>query len=354
MKSQYLNIPSSGRFCNHTWIVWFQCSFAGWSTQRSTSSFSAGTLRKTKTFLTEKKIWNPGREKVCSSKREVTRIIQVSPFSFPPCNKHRGGGGRRRWRWDGRWEQSLRLEPEEMFSCSTWCSCKCLSGRALACAAPNPQGDPLPCRMGSEGIWHPGVGSNCRGLHVRDGSPPQRACTIPHQLFEWQEGSGEEHHLLDSVKICTLGLPTAPWAISEAADVGVVEEDLGQQQAGAGGGLQRLCNPGGGGVHWARSLPWIHPRNTGLRFQQISAQEPADLVSREPIVILQLEIVFRYDAIGTLADSVGHHLNKPEYINLLMPPLIQKWNVLKDEDKDLFPLLECLSRSQILFNIDPF
>ena len=60
-KSQYLNIPSSGRFCNHTWIVWFQCSFAGWSTQRSTSSFSAGTLRKTKMFLTEKKIWSPGR-----------------------------------------------------------------------------------------------------------------------------------------------------------------------------------------------------------------------------------------------------------------------------------------------------
>jgi hypothetical protein len=23
-----------------------------------------------------------------------------------------------------------------------------------------------------------------------------------------------------------------------------------------------------------------------------------------------------------------------------MPPLIQKWNILKDEDKDLFPLLE--------------
>lgn len=26
-----------------------------------------------------------------------------------------------------------------------------------------------------------------------------------------------------------------------------------------------------------------------------------------------------------------------------MPPLIAKWNELKDEDKDLFPLLECLS-----------
>lgn len=54
-------------------------------------------------------------------------------------------------------------------------------------------------------------------------------------------------------------------------------------------------------------------------------------------------LLILYDAIGTLADSVGHHLNKPEYINMLMPPLIQKWNMLKDEDKDLFPLLECLS-----------
>ena len=32
-----------------------------------------------------------------------------------------------------------------------------------------------------------------------------------------------------------------------------------------------------------------------------------------------------------------------EFINMLMPPLIEKWNTLKDEDKDLFPLLECLS-----------
>ena len=54
-------------------------------------------------------------------------------------------------------------------------------------------------------------------------------------------------------------------------------------------------------------------------------------------------LLILYDAIGTLADSVGHHLNKQEFIQLLMPPLIQKWNELKDEDKDLFPLLECLS-----------
>lgn len=50
-----------------------------------------------------------------------------------------------------------------------------------------------------------------------------------------------------------------------------------------------------------------------------------------------------YDAIGTLADSVGHHLNRPEFIELLMPPLFEKWSALRDDEKDLFPLLECLS-----------
>ena len=54
-------------------------------------------------------------------------------------------------------------------------------------------------------------------------------------------------------------------------------------------------------------------------------------------------LLILYDAIGTLADSVGSNLSSPEYISLLMPPLIEKWNLLKDQDKDLFPLLECLS-----------
>ncbi|XP_022647972.1 transportin-1-like [Varroa jacobsoni] len=54
-------------------------------------------------------------------------------------------------------------------------------------------------------------------------------------------------------------------------------------------------------------------------------------------------LLILYDAIGTLAESVGHHLNRHEYIDMLMPPLIHKWNALKDDDKDLFPLLECLS-----------
>lgn len=54
-------------------------------------------------------------------------------------------------------------------------------------------------------------------------------------------------------------------------------------------------------------------------------------------------LLILYDAVGTLADSVGNNLNRPEYISKIMPPLIDKWNGLRDEDKNLFPLLECLS-----------
>lgn len=54
-------------------------------------------------------------------------------------------------------------------------------------------------------------------------------------------------------------------------------------------------------------------------------------------------LLILYDAIGTLADSVGTHLNRSDYIEILMPPLIKRWNLLRNDDKDLFPLLECLS-----------
>ena len=60
-------------------------------------------------------------------------------------------------------------------------------------------------------------------------------------------------------------------------------------------------------------------------------------------------LLILYDAVGTLADSVGSHLNKPEFIHKLMPPLIEKWNSLRDEDKNLFPLLECLSSVSFFF-----
>ncbi|XP_031260063.1 transportin-1 isoform X2 [Pistacia vera] len=50
-----------------------------------------------------------------------------------------------------------------------------------------------------------------------------------------------------------------------------------------------------------------------------------------------------YDAIGTLADAVGQELNQPVYLEILMPPLIAKWQQLPNSDKDLFPLLECFT-----------
>ena len=50
-----------------------------------------------------------------------------------------------------------------------------------------------------------------------------------------------------------------------------------------------------------------------------------------------------YNVIETMARSVGSQLNKADYINLLMPPLIAKFNALQDDDKDLMPLMECLA-----------
>jgi transportin-1 len=50
-----------------------------------------------------------------------------------------------------------------------------------------------------------------------------------------------------------------------------------------------------------------------------------------------------YDAIQTLADAVGPALNEEQYIQLLMPSLMDKWRALEGPDPNLFPLLECLT-----------
>lgn len=57
----------------------------------------------------------------------------------------------------------------------------------------------------------------------------------------------------------------------------------------------------------------------------------------------QKNLLILYDALGTLADSVGSALNQPEFVNIVMPPLIAKWQSLHDSDPDLIPLLECMS-----------
>ena len=50
-----------------------------------------------------------------------------------------------------------------------------------------------------------------------------------------------------------------------------------------------------------------------------------------------------YDVISTLADAVGSELADAEHLNILMPPLISKWNSLADTDKAILGLLECLA-----------
>ncbi len=62
------------------------------------------------------------------------------------------------------------------------------------------------------------------------------------------------------------------------------------------------------------------------------------LYQRKSLLIL-------YDTIGTLAENIRTVMNQPRYIELLMPPLIQKWSTIADDDRDIFPLLEVCSLS---------
>ncbi|KAI0001044.1 transportin-PC [Russula vinacea] len=64
----------------------------------------------------------------------------------------------------------------------------------------------------------------------------------------------------------------------------------------------------------------------------------------EPVLRnLHKNMLILYDAVGTLADAVGSALQNPMYVEILMPPLNNKWSKLKDDDDDLIPLLECLA-----------
>ncbi|KAK5278793.1 hypothetical protein LTR40_008676 [Exophiala xenobiotica] len=49
-----------------------------------------------------------------------------------------------------------------------------------------------------------------------------------------------------------------------------------------------------------------------------------------------------YDCLQTLADSVASDMAKPELVELLMPVLIQRWNKIQDDSREMFPLLGCL------------
>lgn len=54
----------------------------------------------------------------------------------------------------------------------------------------------------------------------------------------------------------------------------------------------------------------------------------------------QKNLLILYDAVGTLADAVGNAMAHPGAVNIIMPPLMTKWEKLHDEDEDIVPLLE--------------
>jgi transportin-1 len=50
-----------------------------------------------------------------------------------------------------------------------------------------------------------------------------------------------------------------------------------------------------------------------------------------------------YDCVQTLAERLGSDLANPDLTNQLMPALIDRYNNIPDQSRELFPLLECLS-----------
>ncbi|KAK6912250.1 Importin-beta, N-terminal domain [Dillenia turbinata] len=88
-------------------------------------------------------------------------------------------------------------------------------------------------------------------------------------------------------------------------------------------------------------------------FATLEEEAAEELAPRLEIILQHLMCAFEkyqrrnlcivFDAIGTLADAVGLDLNQPKYLDILMPPLIAKWQQLSNTDKDLLPLLECFT-----------
>lgn len=55
-------------------------------------------------------------------------------------------------------------------------------------------------------------------------------------------------------------------------------------------------------------------------------------------------MIVLYDSVQTFVDKMGYeYLAKPEFIDLLLPPLLEKWQQLEDDDQEMWALLECMS-----------
>ncbi|SGZ49038.1 CIC11C00000001368 [Sungouiella intermedia] len=56
-------------------------------------------------------------------------------------------------------------------------------------------------------------------------------------------------------------------------------------------------------------------------------------------------MIMLYDCVSTFVDKIGTEVfnQTPEYANTLMPPLLHNWQLMDDDDTNLWPLLECMS-----------
>ncbi|CAH2355414.1 importin subunit beta-2 [[Candida] railenensis] len=56
-------------------------------------------------------------------------------------------------------------------------------------------------------------------------------------------------------------------------------------------------------------------------------------------------MIILYDCVQTFIEKMGYEVlsSDPSYINALLPSLLEKWHSLKDDDTDLWPLLECMA-----------
>lgn len=61
-------------------------------------------------------------------------------------------------------------------------------------------------------------------------------------------------------------------------------------------------------------------------------------------------IYILYDCVQTLAEAIGPVLAQPDHVNQLMPALIDRWQKVPDDSRELFPLLECLSYVAMALN----
>ena len=102
--------------------------------------------------------------------------------------------------------------------------------------------------VGGQRVRNPGFGSHRRRLHVRHDPTLERADPLLDQLFEWQEGPGPLHHVLDPIPILALGGRSTPREVLEATHVGVAQEDPGHQQEGSGSSMFSIRNARGRGI----------------------------------------------------------------------------------------------------------